>query len=342
MDMNDHDDDVYVTIARYLAGETTPAETLALQQLLEQDEELRRDFFALKDLWHALHPAFDGSEVESEAAERRLLVRTGIARPRWHQRWLNIFRRVAAVLLFPVAAVAVYFAVRDAGAMHIPEYSISAAYGYTVETELPDGSHVWLNANSTLRYPASFVDNERNVSLRGEGYFHVHADKEHPFCVNTADMAVVATGTQFNVNAYERSGRSTVTLVDGRLSVDACGRTYRIAQGEHLQLSGDTVQLSTNVNLEKYCSWRDGILIFDNDPLREICDRLEQLHNVDFDIDPSVANDYYHIILKGENLDDMLYMLQMSAPVVCVRDDSSKRPHSRQHISIGPDKDRLL
>lgn len=341
MDMFDHDD-VYVTIARYLAGETTPDETAALQRILEQSEDVRRDFFALKDLWHALHPAFDGSEVGIEAAERRILARTGIARPRRHHRWLDTFRRVSAVLLLPVAAIAVYLAVRDAGRTHIPEYSISAAYGYTVETELPDGSHVWLNANSTLRYPASFADNERSVSLRGEGYFQVHADKEHPFCVNTADMAVVATGTQFNVNAYERTGRSTVTLVDGSLSVDACGRTYRIAQGEHLQLCGDKVEISSDVNLDKYCSWRDGILIFDDDPLSEICERLEQLHNVDFDIDPAVAGDYYHIILKGENLDDMLHMLQMSAPVVCVREDSSKHPHERQHIIIAPDKNRFL
>lgn len=161
MDMFDHDD-VYVTIARYLAGETTPDETAALQRILEQSEDVRRDFFALKDLWHALHPAFDGSEVEIEAAERRILARTGIARPRRNHRWLDTFRRVSAVLLLPVAAIAVYLAVRDAGRTHIPEYSISAAYGYTVETELPDGSHVWLNANSTLRYPASFADNERS------------------------------------------------------------------------------------------------------------------------------------------------------------------------------------
>ncbi|MDE6269242.1 MAG: FecR domain-containing protein, partial [Muribaculaceae bacterium] len=322
------------TIARYLADETTPEENAELLRILEESEDVRRDFFALKDVWHALHPAFGGEQIETERAEKLLLARTGIVRERWHHRWLKMFMRIAAVLLIPVAVLAVYLGLRGGGQLHVPEYTIAAAYGYTVETELPDGSHVWLNANSSLSYPARFSSRERGVSLRGEGYFSVQADKEHPFCVHTPDMAVTATGTQFNVNAYERTGRSMVTLVDGRVSVDACGRTYRIAPGEHLELCNDTVNLSTDVNVEKYCSWRDGILIFDNDPLRDICERLEQLHNVDFEIDPEVADDHFHIILKGENLDDMLHMLQMSAPVVCTPAETEEGPLARQHITI--------
>lgn len=128
-----------------------------------------------------------------------------------------------------VAALIAFGAYRAATAdstPQVPEYTVSTAYGYTMEALLPDGSRVWLNANSTLRYPAQFGDGDRAVHLSGEAYFSVSADATHPFRVHAHDITVTATGTQFNVNAYNISPCSSVTLVEGKVDVAAGGHIY--------------------------------------------------------------------------------------------------------------------
>ena len=79
---------------------------------------------------------------------------------------------------------------------------VTAPYGMVSSLTLPDSSKVWLNAGSTLKYPTAFTSNVREVEMSGEAYFEVHADKEHPFIVNTGDLKVTATGTAFNICSF--------------------------------------------------------------------------------------------------------------------------------------------
>lgn len=325
--------DIDIAIARYFAGEATPEEIDMLLRWVEESEENRQYFFRQKDLWHALHPAFSPAGIDVSAAERSVLARIGGTRRRAVRMplWLRVGVACAVTCSITVAAIA-FFTGRQRG--EVPLYTISTAYGYTMEALLPDSSRVWLNANSTLRYPAEFRSGAREVTLSGEAYFEVRASKEHPFRVGTRDMAVTATGTQFNVNAYDSSPAACVTLVDGRVDVACAAGTYPLLPGQYLTVADGCPVSSGRADVAKNCSWREGMLIFDNDRLADICARLEQIYNVQFDIDPAVADVNFHIILKGENMSEILHMLELSAPIVCTATESADK--SRQHIAVAP------
>ncbi|MDE6540534.1 MAG: FecR domain-containing protein [Muribaculaceae bacterium] len=323
--------DIDIIIARYLAGDATEEETGLLLQWIEESDSNRRDFFEQKDIWHALHPTFDTTDIDVDAARRNVLARTGIA-PGKSRRWKVI--SVAAACALAATAMAAVLARIAMPAAPVPEYTIATAYGYTMETVLPDGTGVWLNANSTLRYPAEFRGAGRDVTLTGEAYFSVEADAEHPFRVHTPDMTVTATGTQFNVNAYEISPTSNVTLVEGKVDVSAEGHTYTMRTGEHLALGGGKAEITRKANIDKYCAWRDGILLFDNDCLKDICARLEQIHNVEFRIDPAVETVNFHIILKGESISEIMHMMEMSASLACETEERDEKGDGRQRQRI--------
>lgn len=335
--------DINVVIARYLAGEATSEEIDHLLQWLEESDEHRRDFFGQKDAWHALHPAFDPAGIDTAAAECKVLARAGISggKSRCRRSSAPWLRMVAACVLplCVLAAFAYYMYARPSQAQ-VPVYTISTAYGYTMEADLPDGTHVWLNANSTLRYPAEFRAAEREVELMGEAYFSVEADSARPFLVHTADMTVKATGTQFDVNAYDISPEACVMLVEGKVAVAAAGRSYTMSEGDYLTLADGRVRMARAANLERYCAWRDGILIFDNDCLKDICARLEQIYNVEFTVDPAVEAVNFHVILKGENISEIMRMMELSAPISCELGEHPDMAsgNMRQRIAITPRK----
>ena len=327
-------EDIDIIIARYLAGDATPEETARLLEWIELSDDNRRDFFRQHDLWNALFPAIDPAFIDTARAESRVLERTGTGGRR---RFLRRLMRVAAVLLIILVPAALYFALRAPADAAPALYKISTAYGYTMQTTLPDGSEVWLNANSTLSYPARFDSGTRAVGLEGEAYFKVSADREHPFVVHTTKLSVSATGTQFNVNDYTRSPFASVTLVDGIVDVNTPGADSSMRPGQHLCLHDGKVTLTADADLDRYCAWRDGVLIFNDDRLSAICDRLEQIHNVEFEIDSTLARTSFHIILNGENISEIMHMLQLCAPIDCVFDaPDSNTPSACRHITIVP------
>lgn len=184
-----------------------------------------------------------------------------------------------------------------------------------MRTELPDGSMVWLNVNSSMTYPMEFKNGCREVELRGEAYFDVDADKDRPFVVKALGVEVVATGTQFNVNAYTHP---TVTLVKGAVSVgvSSVGGDFKLVPGDRFDISGDSVMLSHNNDVERWCCWRDGRIIFDDDLMSDVFERLEQIYNVKFTIlAPDIVSTRFHASFAGENINDILRLIEYSAPI---------------------------
>lgn len=147
---------------------------------------------------------------------------------------------------------------------------------------LSDGTEVWLNAESQLIYPSHFESGERIVKLRGEAYFKVKADPEHPFIVETEGLHTKALGTEFNVNSYSINNPS-VTLITGSVEVEnpAKKEKIRINPGEAATLdTGGSLRVS-KVDTEHYVQWKDGYFYFDNMPLVDIIRELGRWYNMD-------------------------------------------------------------
>lgn len=245
-----------------------------------------------------------------------MLRKTGIVSSRFaiFKKLLGYWSRIAAVAILPLLAVVGYLIYRPSEGRDIADVTITTSFGCLSSTVLPDGTIVWLNANSSLQYDPMMDDNVRNVILHGEAYFDVKADAKHPFNVKTPYMTVTATGTEFNVNAYDPS--ASVTLVEGKVNVGVENQSLTLNPGQHLAIADGRPTIS-HIDTEKYCCWRNGTLIFEDEPLLNICNRLQQIYDVEFEISPELKERTFRMILNGENISEVVRFFELAAPVTC-------------------------
>lgn len=169
---------------------------------------------------------------------------------------------------------------------------------------LSDGTRVWLNAETELRYPVQFNGKERVVYLKGEAYFDVASDKEHPFIVKTDYFETAVLGTKFNVRSYSKID-AHVTLLEGKVTVTNDKTESLILE------PGEQVTLSENGKLEKqvvdtypYLEWQKGYFYFDNVSLIEIMQELGRWYNVDvvFENDEMIDYKMHFVASRTESL----------------------------------------
>lgn len=152
---------------------------------------------------------------------------------------------------------------------------IQVPKGSEYQVVLADGTKVWLNAASELRYPVSFPSGERRVFLRGEAFFEVAFDGKRPFYVETGEVDVRVLGTVFDVNTHYTYGVRTV-LVDGAVTLDCGGqRNIRLNPGELADFNRTTSEVSLKqVDVRPYVAWKDGFFVFEEETLEEIMNTL--------------------------------------------------------------------
>jgi ferric-dicitrate binding protein FerR (iron transport regulator) len=285
----------------------------------EQKEQLIETFLTKK-------PVFDPDEIDVSKAGRKVLKQIEATNP--FRRFMIYFRRVAAVLVIPLILLVVGQFVdgfTKAKTETFPEVSVPC--GMFSHVDLPDGSTVWLNGGSSLKYPTVFRAGRRDVVLAGEGYFEVRSDRKNPFTVRTAQMLLTATGTAFNVEAWPADSVTSVTMTDGEIDV-AFGRAapFPMKAGRRVSFNSRTGKgrISTT-DAYKWCAWKDGMMIFRDDPLSYVFERLERTFNIDIRIQsPEIASDIYRATFEDESLDEILDLLEKTAPIRFVRHKREK------------------
>ena len=181
---------------------------------------------------------------------------------------------------------------------------------------LSDGTRVWINSDSELRFPSVFDGTSRAVELSGEAYFEVESCPDRPFIVRTGGLDIVATGTSFNVEAYSGEDIIAVTMVEGEVGLyapdDRFVRTMMAEDRLVYSRNTGTVNEVSEYNY-RYISWKDGVLAFRNDPLDSILARLGRLYNVEFILmDESLAHKQFYATFNNESLESILKLLSMS------------------------------
>lgn len=167
--------------------------------------------------------------------------------------------------------------------------TINVPYGKRFDVILSDGTHVFLNAGTSLRYPVKFIDGlQRDVYLTGEAYFDVTEDKNHPFIVHADNMNVEVLGTKFNISHYAEDQNINTVLVEGAVNLYKDAGVLSHKSNSTLLKPGfkaewnkfnETIEIE-NVDTRIYTAWIDGKLIFRNTTFREIRKRLERHCNV--------------------------------------------------------------
>jgi len=182
---------------------------------------------------------------------------------------------------------------------------------------LPDGTKVWLNAASQLSYPANFKGlKQRKIDLRGEAYFEVAKDAQHPFVVQTDDQQIKVLGTHFNINAYHDEGGSKTTLLEGRINA-------RGKQAEVTLSPGQQVSTLTNGHLEVNqadpelaVAWKNDQFMFESEPITILTKTLARWYDVEFVYGKDVPDVHFNgAISRFENISEVLNILESTGKV---------------------------
>lgn len=177
------------------------------------------------------------------------------------------------------------------------EYNtVETPKGAQYQINLPDGTRVWLNAFSSLKYPVSFSSlKERKVTLKGEGYFEVSKDKERPFIVATDKQEVEVLGTHFNVNAYNTQVVKT-TLLEGSVKVLSLGSAQSAVLTPGQMALNDSKQINVTDMPYAYneIAWKDGYFVFNNANIKDIMRDLSNWYDLEVDYEGDMSNVYFH------------------------------------------------
>ncbi|WP_134090179.1 FecR family protein [Olivibacter sp. XZL3] len=181
---------------------------------------------------------------------------------------------------------------------------------------LADGSRVWLGNASSIRYPKDFQHGKRELFLEGQAFFEVKPDKNKPFWVHANGLDIKVLGTSFNVKSYGDETMQTVTVATGKVSVNPAqdGQEWMLEKGEQvIYHSADKTGIKQMADLSVALSWKNGVLIFRNEPLEEIAEQLERWYGVSIEItSPSIANKQLSLSIKDEPLQRVLKMLSLA------------------------------
>lgn len=285
-------------LGKFLAGETDPGESARVRQWLSDQRSAPAtsnptDFDRFERIWQAATPP-DPSPVDTDAAwqaVQRKMHTPGIGpepvvRPlptRRNEQGLTWWLRIAAVLTLFVGLgwLAYRYAGQQTLVANLPgQFLTLTTTDKPLTKTLPDGTKILLNRRSSLRYPAQFAANQRDVTLTGEAFFEVIPDATRPFRIRARQTTVQVLGTSFTVRAYDAS--VSVAVRTGKVRF-AHGRNAVLLtknQQAVFESSADTIRRSLQVAPNVF-AYKTGQLTFDNEPLREVVQTINEVYDAD-------------------------------------------------------------
>ncbi|WP_316841275.1 FecR family protein [Pedobacter gandavensis] len=247
----------------------------------------------------------DGRKINlSDAKNGAILEQTGI----------QITKSADGRLMYKVQGT------EGATAQSLTYNTIETPKGGQYQVILPDGTKVWLNAVSSLRFPMSFASlSERKVELSGEAYFEVEKDKAHPFKVVSDGQEVQVLGTHFNINSYKDEGGIKTTLLEGSVKVTSKGTKQAeviIKPGEQAILNPEGIEI-VKTDVEQVIDWKNGDFIFQHESLKEIMNKIGRWYNVRviYDKDVDTALTFSAQISRSKDIPEILKSLESTGEV---------------------------
>jgi ferric-dicitrate binding protein FerR (iron transport regulator) len=333
--------DIDQLLVKVFSGIITPEEQQLLDEWAGESVENKRYYDEQKKLWEIFTLHQKMQQVDEHKAFDT------ISSKLFPQKKFNLFlfiQRIAAILLLPVLLVSAYYFYSEK--KHSDQFATvyntaETSLGMRSSLTLPDGTKVWLNAGSKLSYPVLFSDKFRAVKLSGEAYFEVKKDPKWPFLVNSGNMNVVVSGTTFNCNAYPENNEIQTVLVEGHVTVanESATEVEELQPGDLATFSKNSQQITKEkTDLRKYIAWKSGKLMFREDRMDLVVEKLERWYNVEINIKESEISDYiYTATFIDESLDQVLKMLSLSAPIsytVSKRAKSDDGSFSKQTVEL--------
>jgi transmembrane sensor len=347
-------------IFRYLEGNATDEEQAWMQHWLAENQENQRQFDELKVQYHWFKKGRQPGDFNKEESWNR--IKTGYYKAGYLSEMMNRkqqTRKTLMQILIPAAAavfvafmLGFYISSRLNSNQVLPDKfvfsEVFVPLGSRSQITLPDGTKIWLNAGSRLRYPVNFMKKSREVKLEGEAYFDVTKMQDKIFIVKTSDVNIKVYGTLFNVKSYPEENMIQTTLVEGSLAVepirDRKGRNPIFLKPNqslnfYKPLSRVSVREETHKSVNKneaapqtipskivvipkvdpvpITSWKDNKWVIVSEELNDLAIKLERRYNVKITFQEESLKKYkFSGTLKEETFEQVLKIIQISAPIL--------------------------
>lgn len=270
-------------ITKRLSGEIGPDEDLKLQNWLDQSPENQEVYHSYEGVWNEMDRVKDKTSREVDAEWQRLenaidfeeRVSEGTER----RLFGGMYRYAASILFLAIAGFLIYYFINAGGTNElVAEVQIQSV-------ELPEGSKVTVNSNTTLTYPKKFENNRREVALSGEAYFEVAEDPQRPFIINAGEVIVEVLGTSFNVKAYEDQDAIEVTVSTGKVAVytpDTPDERVVLVQGEKAIFYRSNTRIEASLNDDiNFASWKTKEIVFEDTAMPEVVRIINEIYKSD-------------------------------------------------------------
>lgn len=261
---------------RFFEGRASVEEMRLVKEWSEASEENSKLLRRERKLFNAiiLSGRFESSDGQTTLRKKR-------------NHFVREFLKIASVVAITVGITAALFSIgEDKGGYECSHANYYRA-GQRVNLDLPDGSNVWLNAGTTMKYPVSFMKGKREVILDGEAYFEVAHNEKSPFVVRTHAMDVEVLGTKFNVEAYSAGRTFEASLMQGKVRVKspANGKLAVVLLPQYKTTLKDGKLVVSKIDDYNVYRWKEGLYCFKNKPFARIMEDLERYYDLKIQLD---------------------------------------------------------
>lgn len=300
-------------LPKYFSGELGQSDTSELFNELKTNKLLREEFVRMQNVYALTHLSkFSKNESEGRRSYQLFLQQL---KTKKRQKVLRLTMQYAAAALMLIASTffaTQYFLTDTSNKEDMNTLVVPA--GQRAQLTLQDGTSVWLNAQSTLTYPARFSGKTRRVTVSGEAYFDVAENAKKPFIVSTQNMEMKVLGTQFNVYSYPGTGSIKTDLVEGSLMVynkESPKASVTLKPNEQIVVK-DGKMFVRKIQNSDYFLWKDGIYTFENERLLDIIEKLQLYYDVKIVVkDPEIFNvRYTGKFRQRDGIDEILRIIQ--------------------------------
>ena len=303
----------------YFAGKISKADEKKLFEFIQKEEQNYQQFKDWERAWMLSEKEDLRTAREWESLQCRIRTHEAVnpmisksGSDQW--RWAD-----AIAAMFVLIAGGTWVVLNTTTFMNKAQYIVfEAPYGEKSKMTFPDGTVVWLNAGSSLKYSNKYNTDDRVVELEGEGYFEVAKKKKIPFVVHTRGYDVVVKGTKFNVTAYPEDSNITTTLMEGAVELLKEKQHIAMKPGESVTLNVVSGKFTlTKVNSDVSKAWSENRIEYDNISLRELAAKLSRQYDVKIHLlTEEVGDKRFSISLRNqETIGEVMSALKEIIPI---------------------------
>lgn len=346
--MEKNPDQIPENLVDFFTEELNSEEREKLLHWINQNANTKTLLKEYGDIWQASGMANPSERYDESQAWLRLKSGLKDTKPQRNLTWLKY--AAVAIIFSVLGSLTYYFLSPVPKTVPITYQEVYVPYGSTSKITLPDGSNVWLNAGSYIKYDNFFNVKNRMVFLKGEAFFDVRKNKKLTFFVRTPEIEVKALGTKFNVKAYPEEKTILTTVVEGKILVTNFIKPHTKYNELYLSTSQSAVfekdftstpvsepqpkestqtqilkeelvpskvlGVQSEVNTELHVSWHKGKMIIEREKLRSLAAKLERRYNIKIRFIDEATKDYvFSGVLKDETFEQVMDVIRLTSPV---------------------------